>query len=89
MRQSDMLVLEHLHNGGDEIIDSPADIAANIGYSPGTIRQRLPELRRADLVEYHDEAKGQYVISDVGRRYLLGELDSIEIDGIERALAEA
>jgi len=51
MRQSDILTLEHLHNDGSMLIDSPKDIATNIGYSPGTIRQRLPELRRAGLVE--------------------------------------
>jgi len=81
-----MLVLEHLHNGGDEIIDSPKDIATNIGYSPGTIRQRLPQLRRAGLVEYHDESAGQYVIGDLGRRYLSGELTDEEIDELEAAL---
>lgn len=86
MRQSDILLLEHLHNSGDELIDSPKDIATNIGYSPGTIRQRLPELRRAGLVEYHDEDAGQYVISDLGRRYLNGGLTDDEITELESKL---
>jgi len=86
MRQSDIFVLEHLYNGGDHLIDSPKDIAANIEYSTSLMRERLPELRRAGLVEYHDPDAGQYVISNLGVQYLKGDLSDEQIEDLEVAL---
>lgn len=86
MRQSDIFILEHLFNGGDELIDSPKDIASNIGYSVSLMRERLPELRRAGLVKHHDASAGQYVISDLGRKYVTGNLSQGEIETLEERL---
>jgi len=86
MRQTDIFILEHLYNNGDALIDSPADIAANIGYAAGNVRQRLPILRRAGLVEYHDQDAGQYQLADLGVKYIEGRLEDDEIDALEAAL---
>jgi hypothetical protein len=88
MRQSDILILEHLYNDGRELIDRPSDVCENIGYEPGTIRERMPVLRRAGLLQYHDADAGQYTIDDLGRRYLAGELTGDEIDDLEAELQQ-
>lgn len=86
LRQTDIYILEHLHNGGDPLIDSPKDIAANIGFSAGNVRQRLPILRRAGLVEYHDEDAGQYVLDELGQDYIDGELSDEDVEYLESEL---
>lgn len=86
MRQSDILILEHLYNDGRELIDRPSDVCENIGYEAGTIRERMPVLRRAGLLKYHDADAGQYKIADLGRRYLSGELTEDEIEQLEQEL---
>lgn len=60
MRRTDIAILEHLFNEGRELIETPSDIAANTGFTAGNVRHRMPVLRRAGLVQYHDESKGQY-----------------------------
>lgn len=88
VRHSDLTILEHLRNGGDELIQMPADIAANCGYAVSTVRSRVVELRKACLIEYHDETRGQYALAELGRRYLEGELTEAEIDKLEAKLSD-
>jgi len=86
MRQTDIAVLEHLHNDGRELVDRPIDIAINTGFTHGTIRQRMPVLRRVGLIKYYDESKGLYEIDDLGRRYLQGEITDAEKEQLEADL---
>lgn len=86
MRQSDVYILEHLYADGNRLIDRPIDIAANIGFAESTVGERVLTLRDAGLIEYYDESKGLYVISDLGARYLEDELTDDEIDELESLL---
>jgi len=86
MRQTDIHIVEHLFNGGDGLIDSPSDIAVNIEYSVGNVRQRVSALRDAGLIEYYDQTVGQYQLSDLGRKYINGTLSDREKASIEREL---
>jgi len=86
MQQTDIHILEHLHNEGREIIDRPSDVAVNIGFAVGSVRQRMPVLRRVGLIQHYDADRGQYEITDLGRRYLAGELTNEEIEALENEL---
>jgi len=70
----------------------PADIEynittrtnANISYT--TVNRRLSMLLEAGLVEKEDETGGRYAITDLGRRYLSGELTEEELAEVEEAI---
>lgn len=88
MRKTDIHILELLLNEGNkELRLRPADIAVNIEFAKGSVRERMRPLREAGLIEYHDEQAGRYQIADRGRRYLQGDLSDDEIDDIESALS--
>jgi len=87
MRGSDIHILEHLHNGGNELICTPKHLATNTGYSLSLLQKRMPQLREAGLVEYHDEDAGEYQISKFGRDYVAGSLHIRDKAAIERELA--
>ncbi|MEY7848470.1 ArsR family transcriptional regulator [Natrarchaeobius sp. A-rgal3] len=53
-------------------------IAANIETSSGHVRRRVRTLAAADLLERTDDTAGYYRITDLGRRYLRGELTEDE-----------
>lgn len=77
----DMATLEFLD--GHELTDfeqSPALIAANLGVSGGHVRRRVRVLADAGLLERTNDTAGYYAITDVGRRYLSGELTDGEAD---------
>jgi len=87
MMRSDERIIEYLQNGGEpDLIATPSVIAVNIDYKPDTVRKRLLPLRDAGLVGYYDEDRGMYELSDLGRRWINGELDDDEIDQIESVL---
>jgi len=44
------------------------------------VRNRIRQLHDAGLVDYYDEDRGIYEISNLGRAYLAGELDADELE---------
>ena len=76
MNQTDDRVLELLDES--DLILSPSVIAANLEYSRNWISKRLSLLTNAELVEQVDE--GYYIITDRGRAYLSGELESDDLE---------
>lgn len=83
MTRADDAILEFLLNEGNEPLNaSPAFVEANIDYKISHIRTRLRKLLKADLVEYYDEDRGLYQITDRGRAYLEGELDAEDLEDV-------
>lgn len=81
MTRADDAILEFLLNKGNRpIVATPAVIEANIDYKISHVRNRLRELESAELVEYHDEDRGLYQITEKGRGYLNGELDAEDLE---------
>jgi len=84
MRPTDRHILEFLANDpADPIVASPVVIAANVDYAKGSVRERMTPLREAGLVRYSNEQSGIYEITDLGERYLDGQLEEHEIDELE------
>ena len=76
MTPVDRDILELLQNGGQrELILTPGVIAANTDWKRQTVREHLLLLSDHGLVEYHDESRALYRLSDRGRSYLHGEVD--------------
>ncbi len=81
MTRADDSILEFLLNQGNHPIRAtPAVIQANVDYQISHVRNRIRQLHEAGLVEYYDEDRGIYEISDLGRAYLAGELDAGELE---------
>jgi predicted transcriptional regulator len=59
---------------------SPGMVESNLDYEISHVRTRMIELREAGLLEYYDEDRGIYQITDRGRAYLAGELDAEDLD---------
>lgn len=72
MNQTDDRILELLDESN--LILTPAVIAKNLGYTRNWISRRIGKLEDAGLVVSKDS--GYYQISNRGRDYLAGELDS-------------
>ena len=81
MTRADDAILEFLLNEGNrQIRASPAVIEANIDYKISHIRNRIRQLHKAGLVEYHDESRGIYELTAKGRAYLAGDLDADDLE---------
>jgi len=81
MTRADDAILEFLLNEGNKpIVANPGVIEANLAYQISHVRSRLRELDEAGLVEYFDEDRALYQITDRGRAYLAGELDANDLD---------
>ncbi|WP_226004101.1 winged helix-turn-helix domain-containing protein [Natrinema salinisoli] len=76
MTQADDRILETLADSN--LILSPRVLSANIDYSRHYLSTRLGTLRDAGLVDRVDE--GLYQITDRGRAYLEGELDTEDLE---------
>lgn len=84
MTRADDTILEFLENEGNQSIRaSPAIIEANIDFKISHIRNRVRELHDQGLVEYYDENRGIYQITEKGRAYLAGELDAEDLENVE------
>ncbi|WP_435147662.1 ArsR family transcriptional regulator [Halobaculum sp. P14] len=76
MTPVDRDILERLENSGNrELVLTPAMIAENTDWKHQTVREHVPILREKGLVEYYDEDRGIYRLSDRGRAYLDGQLE--------------
>ncbi|WP_423743187.1 ArsR family transcriptional regulator (plasmid) [Haladaptatus sp. SPP-AMP-3] len=81
MTRADNVILEFLLNEGNKPINAnPAVVQANIDYQISHIRSRLRELHSAGLVEYYDEDRGIYCITEKGKQYLAGELAASDLE---------
>lgn len=83
MTPVDRDVMELLRNGTErELVLTPGVIAANTDWERQTVREHLLRLADAHLVEYNDEARALYQLTDRGRRYLSGDLpvEALEAD---------
>jgi len=82
MTNADDHILAFLLNDGNrELVATPAVIAENIDFNADYVRQRVSTLLEEGLIEYHDEDRGMYRITERGRKYLDGELDAGELEG--------
>ncbi|RQG97070.1 ArsR family transcriptional regulator [Natrarchaeobius chitinivorans] len=81
MTRADDSILEFLLNEGNQpIVANPSTVEANIDYKISHVRRRLRELQRQGLLEYYDEDRGLYRISEKGRSYLEGELEAADLE---------
>ncbi|ELY52480.1 phage PhiH1 repressor protein [Natronolimnohabitans innermongolicus JCM 12255] len=81
MTRADDAILEFLLNEGNQpLVANPATVEANIDYKISHVRRRLRALLQGGLVEYYDEDRGLYQITDRGRAYLQGELDADDLE---------
>jgi predicted transcriptional regulator len=84
MTRADDAILEFLLNEGNKPINAtPAVVQANVNYQISHVRNRLRELHSAGLVDYYDENRGIYQITDKGRAYLAGDLDADDLEDAE------
>ena len=77
MTKADDHILELLSEAG--IAANPATIAFNIDYDGGYVAHRCRELADYDLISRVHETKAMYRISDLGERYLGGDVDADEL----------
>ncbi|SDE73888.1 helix-turn-helix domain-containing protein [Halorientalis regularis] len=83
MTPVDRDVLELLRNGDErELVLTPGVIAVNSDWERQTVREHLLQLSDERVVEYYDEARALYQLTDRGRRYLRGDLavEALEAD---------
>lgn len=83
MTPMDYDVLRRLQNPGDtELVLTPRTLEANTNWSRSGIEDHLPILMEHGLIEYYDEEKSLYQLSDRGRAWLEGDLptDALEDD---------
>lgn len=76
MTRSDDRTLEFLDDKG--IVASASVIAVNIDYNPNYISRRCRRLAEAGLIQRIDSSN--YRLTDVGERYLSGEIDPDELE---------
>jgi len=81
MTQADDRILEFLDNGGGKkLVATPGMIELNIDFSKTHISNRLGVLREAELVEYFDEDRGAYRITQLGQDYLAGNINKENLE---------
>jgi predicted transcriptional regulator len=76
MTQADERVLEFLHE--KDIVASPTVIAANIDYTAEYISRRCRKLADAGLVQR--VGPSNYRLTELGKRYLNGDVDAEEFE---------
>jgi len=79
MTQADERVLEFLHE--KDIVASPTVIAANIDYTAEYISRRCRKLADAGLLQRVDPSN--YRLTELGERYLDGDVDAEEFQNTE------
>ena len=80
MTRADDTILEFLLNEPNQPLRAkPATIEMNIEFSDSTVRKRIRILEETGLVEYYDENRSAYQISEMGKQYLSGELSADDL----------
>lgn len=72
MIPSDNYILRYFERAGKQ---TPMTVGMNIPYSYETASKRCPVLADHGLLDRVPNKRGAYELSDLGRRYLAGELD--------------
>jgi len=84
MTPVDRDILELLQNeDGRELVLTPGLIAENTDWGRQTVREHLTTLRNQHLVEYYDESRAIYQLSELGRDYLNGEISVEQLEDHE------
>lgn len=87
MNKSDDAILEFLADTGlalpPRAIEYNFQTRYDIDVSYSTINRRLRKLTAADLVSKEYEAGGFYSITELGERYLAGDLDAGALEDID------
>jgi len=79
MTKSDPAILELLHESDLDL--PPAVISHNVdGVSHPTVKRRLPILDEHGLVKKTSKKRGYYRITERGRAYLTGDLDTDDLE---------
>ncbi|WP_255149772.1 hypothetical protein [Halorarius halobius] len=66
-----------------ELVLTPALIADNTDYARPTVREHMAVLQEKELVEYYDEARAVYQLSEKGREYITGGLPADDLEDDE------
>lgn len=81
MTPVDRDILERLRNeGNEEIVLTPALVSDNTDWGRNAVRKHMMTLRERGLVEYYDEDRAVYQLSERGRAWLQGELSTEELE---------
>lgn len=81
MTPVDRDILERLWNERNrELQLTPSMIAENVDWGHQAVREHVLTLHEHDLIEYADEDRGVYKLSDRGRKWLGGELPTEELE---------
>ncbi|WP_276236439.1 MarR family transcriptional regulator [Halobaculum marinum] len=84
MTPVDRDILELLQNqDGRELVLTPGVIEANTDWGRQAVREHLMTLRKEGLVDYEDESRALYRLSERGRNYLEGRLAVEELENRE------
>ncbi|POG53805.1 MarR family transcriptional regulator [Haloferax marisrubri] len=78
MTRADDAILELLSEAG--IAANPSTIAFNIDYNNRYISQRCRILSENGLVERVHDTKAMYRITELGERYLAGDLSKVDLE---------
>lgn len=82
MTKSDPAILELFEESG--LTMPPAVVSYNVdGVSHVTVKRRLRELENHGLLEKAEDKRGYYRITDRGRAYLSGDIESHELENKE------
>ena len=74
-------ILRRLQNPGNtELVLTPRTISENTNWSRSGVDSHLRVLREHNLVEYYDEGKSLYQLSERGRAWLEGEIQAGDLD---------
>lgn len=79
MTRADDAILELLSEAG--IAANPSTVAFNIDYDRRYVARRCRTLSEYALVNRVHEGKAMYEITDLGERYLQGEITATELEG--------
>lgn len=85
MNDSDDTILEFLEETGAAFSKRGIEVnfeRRNIAISYSTIKRRVGKLEKAELIECIEEKGGYYEITDIGEKYLDGELDREDLEEV-------
>lgn len=84
LTRADDAILSFLENHPSKpLIATPAVVEANTGYAASTIRARMRLLEAAGLLQYYDEDRAMYELSQLGQGYLDATVDQDELEAVK------
>lgn len=82
MVAADSLILFYLSDHRIRIAQSPANVAINVGMNNTHANRRMKIMADAGLLEVVDD-RGYYRITELGERFILGDLDKEEVEKLD------